>query len=320
MKEHTWQRRSGIMLCYPFEEKRLKRWDTPAVYVQPKLNGDRCRIIVYPNHSVTLLSSEENEINSVPHINFTLEKLQLPPCELDGELYVHGMPHQNIHGIVGREVNLHENFEQMQFHFFDLPLDEPMVRRVASTEAFYNAYLKGLECIRLVPTQLVPATAENVIERMLQYAADGYEGIIVRSPYGHYERRRSIDIMKFKPHQEDTYLVIGYEQEHDKDGVPKESLGALILQSDENQIFKVGSGSFLTRENRRLLWEQRQTLKGRTARVKYQQLTNRRVPCFPVLIELLSIQSQETKCASGAELTTAQGENGMPVGTHTRRS
>ncbi len=33
-------RRSGVMLCYKFDERRLERWGFP-VLVQPKINGVR---------------------------------------------------------------------------------------------------------------------------------------------------------------------------------------------------------------------------------------------------------------------------------------
>ena len=293
------------MLCYPFEEKRLKRWNTPAVFTQRKLDGDRCRVLIFPDNTVKLLSSEVHEIVSVPHIEWEIQQLYLPPCELDGELYTHGLAHDEIRSIVGRTVEIHPNFETMQFHMFDIMTDSPQIKRVKEASDFYDTYLKHTTSIQFVPTDLIPATAVSVINQMGIYSGEGYEGIIVRSPFGHYERRRSVDIMKFKPKKKDAYEVVGYEQEIDKNGNPKESLGALILQSDAGQVFNVGSGSFLTRAKREELWEKRETLKGMTAVIAYQGITfARKVPYFQVLIDLLSIQKQETKSASGVEPTT----------------
>ena len=60
-----WVKRKGIMLCYPFEEKRLNKW-APPYLVQPKLDGERMRAILDTEGKCTLLSSEENEIISSP--------------------------------------------------------------------------------------------------------------------------------------------------------------------------------------------------------------------------------------------------------------
>jgi len=84
-----WQRWKGIMKCYPFEEKRLAKWQPPYI-VQPKYDGVRCRAVPIPGGGYILLSSEENVIYSVPHILDWLNRVQLT-TELDGELYCHGM-------------------------------------------------------------------------------------------------------------------------------------------------------------------------------------------------------------------------------------
>ena len=80
--------RSGIMLCYPFEEKRLAKWSPPYV-VQPKLDGERCRYKQYEGGSF-LLSSQENVIFGAPHIKHYLDSVCPTGLHLDGELYCHG--------------------------------------------------------------------------------------------------------------------------------------------------------------------------------------------------------------------------------------
>jgi len=122
---------------------------------------------------------------------------------------------------------------------------------------------------------------------MEEYIEDGYEGIVVRNAYYPYLRKRSTGMMKFKPRKEDIYTIIGVEEEISIHDEPKNALGALVLQSDLGHQFKVGSGSFLTRERRKELWQIKESLIGRLASVKYQHLTERRVPRFPVLINIL---------------------------------
>jgi ATP-dependent DNA ligase len=111
-EECLMSRRSGIMLCYPFEEKRLLKWDCRSVLVQPKLDGERCRAVI-TNGNVQLLTSENNEIYSAPHIVEALSaNFKEETIELDGELYIHNADFSEIHSIRGRTVNLHEDYER----------------------------------------------------------------------------------------------------------------------------------------------------------------------------------------------------------------
>lgn len=299
MTPHTgsWQRRSGIMLCYPFEAKRLTKWGMPLVFTQPKLDGERCRAIIGDGF-VTLLSSEENIIQSVPHINEALIATGLKNIELDGELYLHGASFETIHSIVSRRVDLHPSFESMQYYIFDIVSLARQYKRKDNMKDLSRALQPPLH---IVPTLAVVPDEEAIVAQMLRYHKEGYEGIIVRNPAGLYSRKRSTDIMKFKPRKTDSYRIVGFEEEISLQGTPKNALGALVLQSDQHQIFKVGSGTFLTREKREELWTIRHTLIGQTAEIAYQHLTDRKVPRFPVLMNVLSIQKPESESASGVE-------------------
>ena len=275
--------RSGISLCYPFEEKRLAKWGNKFL-LQPKLDGDRCRALFDKFGKVTLLSSEENIINSVPHIVDQLEQTGLKSFELDGELYTHGANHQLIHGTVARTVNLHPEFECIDYHIFDVVTNEPQWQRLSTIEHF----IKPSNNIKIVETQF-GETITDVMKGLEYYTELGYEGVVLRSLDNPYVRKRTTQMMKFKPRKSDYYTIVGFKEEISIHGDPKGTLGALILQSDTAQIFKVGSGSFLTRENREMLWSKRFDIKGLVAHVKYQHLTERRVPMFPVLVEVIGI-------------------------------
>jgi ATP-dependent DNA ligase len=276
----AWTRRQGIMLCMPFEEKRLNKWPTPYI-VQPKLDGDRCRVIFDADGMVTLLSSEENEIVSVPHINKALEEYDFNHMELDGELYLHGTAHQDIRSVVGRTVNIHPDSEMMQLHLFDVVNQDVQAKRLLELKE----NVPESEYIKIVRSDLANNVNE-IIELLQEYEDQGYEGIIVRHIGFPYLRKRSTGMMKWKPRRSDYYTITGYEEEISIHGEPKGTLGALWLTSDDGERFKVGSGSFLTRYNRTVLWVGREKLIGRIAHIKYQHLTERKVPRFPVLVEI----------------------------------
>jgi ATP-dependent DNA ligase len=266
------------MKAVPFEEKRLNKWIPPFI-VQPKYDGVRCRALKLENGNVLLLSSEENPIFSVPHINFNLAKLHFK--ELDGELYCHGMPFENIISITSREQNLHSDFAQIKYHIFDVISNQTQMERTLE--------LSSMPVIANV-TEVAPFwICDNLDEIMRVFdgvCKEGYEGIIVRNILAHYERKRSTWVMKFKPHQEDQYEITGYAEEYDKEGLGKGSLGALVCKSGDGNTFAVGTG--FSAEQRQIFWDIRDQLPGKTAKVKYQHITSgMKVPRFPVFVEIL---------------------------------
>src|SRR5574343_213913 len=149
-------RRANIMLCYPFEEKRLNRWGVSHVIVQPKLDGERCRAII-TNGQVQLLSSEMNEIFSVPHITEELSYIfKDTKIELDGELYCHGMDFPSIHSIVSRKENLHSDYSKIQFHIFDTIQDGMTMDRIMQlpTFSYFGSSTSSYPVVEIVQSNL----------------------------------------------------------------------------------------------------------------------------------------------------------------------
>jgi DNA ligase-1 len=286
MEGGTITMRSGVMLCYPFEEKRLAKWPTPYI-IQPKLDGVRCRAVLNNAGVYTLLSSEEKEIISCPHINLALNMMEVKPPELDGELYVHGLPFEEIFSRTSRTANLHMNAEDIKFHVFDLVSSQSQAVRTAK-----------IVDLPKIPKEIVRVPyylAEDLDEVMHYYDVvleQDYEGIIVRHPYAPYVRKRSTSIMKFKPKKDDYYLIIGWKEEISIHGEPKGRLGALICSGGSGDTFAVGTG--FCEEDRRLLWKQKEGLIGKLAHVKYQHITaGRGVPRFPVFVEIIEREPTE---------------------------
>lgn len=275
-------RRSGIMLAYPFEEKRLLRWKPPYI-IQPKLDGVRCRAVI-SNGYVQLYSSEMRYLDHVPHIQESLSKMYPEgTIEIDGELYNHDMNFQEIVSITGRSKNIHSDYKQIQFHMFDIVSTKDQVSRIS--ELNKHAYWIPDSNLHVVPSSLVRDFAE-IMEHYNAYIKDGYEGFILRDAYASYCRKRSTGMMKFKPHQHDDYVIVGFEEEMSIDGVPKQTLGALVCTSSEGTLFNVGTG--FTAAQREELWLDRENLRGKKVKVKYQALTSGKyIPRFPVFLEIV---------------------------------
>lgn len=276
----NWQRWKNIMKCYPFEEKRLAKWSPPYI-VQPKYDGVRCRAVPSSLQAgdYLLLSSEENVIFSAPHILEELKHLRLN-AELDGELYCHGKTFEEIVSITSRTVNLHPNLLDIKLVIFDIVNREPQMKRTLIIEN-----LKRLSPFIQVAPFWLCESLEEIIKVYNNLTKDGYEGIIVRHFEAPYETKRSTWVMKFKPKKEDIYKIVTAVEEVSIEGNLKNTLGALVCESGDGNLFNVGTG--FTDEQRQQMWEIRGILPGMYAKVKYQHITSgREVPRFPVFVEI----------------------------------
>jgi len=245
--------RSGIQLCYPYEERRLQNagrfaltWHPPYL-VQPKLDGDRCRMIV-ENGRCLLLSSSEDIIPAVPHINKA--GTVLPNGEYDGELYVHGLSHSEIHSIVSRETNIHPDHERMQYHIFDIISLDPQHERIRQLNALT---IPTGSPIRKVQT-LVAFSHSELMTQYEFFISKGYEGFVVRHMDAHYLRARTPALMKFKPKQKDHYRITGIYEAISEDGQPLGMIGGFNCIDDMGSLFSVGAGK-LSHFERKALWE-----------------------------------------------------------------
>jgi ATP-dependent DNA ligase len=295
-------RRAGVMLCMPFEEKRLERWRTPYI-LQPKLDGVRCRAIV-DDMQVILYSSEMHIIDLVPHINEELRRLfNGRQFELDGELYFHGMNFQEIFSRTSRKTNRHLDSGTIEYHVFDVINGQNQAGRLTWLSQLFIDWVPDVSCVKYVEPSLV-RDVPAIMEKYSQYIDEGYEGFIIREPYNIYKRKRSTEIMKFKPHQIDEYTISGYSCEMDQYGNLKpDILGRFICASMSDMsplyeypagikvpegYFGAGTGPSLTQEKRINLWKDKEGLVGRKLKVKYQTLTSgKNIPRFPVALEVL---------------------------------
>ena len=275
-QSHRWK---NIMKAYPFSEERLTKW-TPPYIVQPKYDGIRCRALPLETaEGCLLLSSEENIIYSVPHLNGILAGLSLK-AELDGELYCHGMSFEQITSITSRSVNLHPDYPRIQFHIFDIVNDQPQMKRSLIIEN-----LRGINPHIVVAPFWLCASLDDVKQTYDRIIKLGYEGIIVRNTMGPYEVKRSLWVMKFKPKKFDTYKIVGWNEEISKDGTPKGRIGSIVMSSQLGDTFAVSAG--LDNDEKARLWLIRDKLDTKSAIVHYQHLTDKKIPKGSFNIEVI---------------------------------
>lgn len=275
-------KRQGIQLAYPATENAVRRLGK-VFYIQPKLNGERCKVIDFHDEPV-LLSSYGNEFKFMDHIQREIKDLWRAagtPFPLDGEIYVHGWERERIDSALRRRVNQSEETKHLEFHVFDVPI--PVVQEARL--AILSEHLHETEHIKRVDTYL--AEEQNWLEFTDRFLDLGYEGSIVRSLKHLYQEKRTNQMLKYKPTEYDEYEIVDLLEAISKDGDPKGMVGAFIVRGNDGTVFKVGAGK-LTHSRRTNYWNSRKHIIGMTLLVKHGKIiTSNGIPTPAVAVEVV---------------------------------
>lgn len=253
------------VLATVLEKVKLSEEDFYHAYLQPKLNGHRC---LYREGQ---LWSRGGKLIELPHILEAIHAQGLSESELDGELYIHGMPLQEIGSLIKRP---REESEQVEYHIYDRP----------APTAFTPRY-RTMKSVNY-PLSLVPTCKVNTMEQAQDLAGAfvkaGYEGAMLRIGTQGYEYgKRSRNLLKLKVYQDVEALVVGHE--------PAKPNGKLasVCWICQNPF---GEGTFKVLAQG--TWEEvdHQAVNadhyvGRTLTVKYFELSTARMPQQPIALQ-----------------------------------
>jgi hypothetical protein len=257
------------MLAHDYN-KRGKSIKFPC-FVQRKFDGTRC--VGIPGKG--LFSRNRKYYPHMDHILKEINKLP-PSIILDGELYSDTLTFQEIVGIVKRETLKKGDDEkqlQIKFYIYDIINDTPYEERYANLQMLFNKY--KFKYLVLVKTNNCESE-EKMKELHAEYVAEGYEGIMLRNKHGLYKNARSTDLQKYKEFFDDEYEVIAY-----KDGEGQEEGCVLwICKTPEGKIFNCRPRG--SREDRITLFINGDKYIGKMLTIRYQELTDDKVPRFPV--------------------------------------
>ena len=226
-------------------------------------------------------------------------------CEgFDGELIVGLVTADTVFQSTTSGVMTGSGKPDVVFHVFDdTSVDDVFENRYRQLDKRISKKCKGIKVVP-VPHKLI-TNIKDLMDFEERCVAQGYEGIMIRDPNGKYKHGRSTTkeggLLKIKRFEDDEAVVIGVEelmtnnneQELDnlghkvrsskKEGmVPAGKLGALIVKHKTFGEFKIGSG--FTEDARIKLWRERDELKGRLAKFKYQPSGVKDKPRFPVFL------------------------------------
>ncbi len=181
------------------------------VYVQPKLNGNRC-----VDYVDGMFTRNGEPYHSAPHIHEALKRIFVkhPDLVIDGELYNHS--HAELLNRLNSLVRvkrptpqeLKESEEIVQFHVYDMfsksgkhtaPFEARMIE--------LKLLLAGKQFCHIVPTHFC-TTVKQIDDWFAYYVQRGYEGLMIRNPKGVYVNDRTTDLLKYKPRYSDDFQIL----------------------------------------------------------------------------------------------------------------
>lgn len=237
-------------------------------YVSPKLDGLRC--IAEITHEGVILHSRGGKTYDCPE---HLKKEIIDVSErtgftkLDGELYIHGLPLQNIVSAAKRP---NKDTSRLEFHVFDIPVSD--VTWETRHDMLSDVTKVRTQFIKVVPNILVnnEISAQILLNRFIN---DGYEGMMLRNVNGLYEfNHRSHNLQKWKLMQDAEAYVTHVEKDLNEEGV-------LVCQMKGTKNYfkcKMRGGHDFRKYDSQI------KLLGKWITYKYQALTNDGLPQFPV--------------------------------------
>jgi DNA ligase-1 len=162
---------------------------------------------------------------------------QFPSHPLDGELWNGRGRFAELSGVVRKGQPVDEEWRQVRFHVFDLPVPEKVFeQRYRQLKQLVEA--SGSPYLALVVQRPVASHPELVAE-LEQVVAAGAEGLMLKRRNSRYQAGRSDDLLKVKTHDDAEATVVGHLQGKGKyEGL----MGSLEVELANGRRFRIGTG------------------------------------------------------------------------------
>lgn len=256
------------MLAQTYEE-RASSVDWETAYVQPKLDGFRCRASKDGTGKIRLLSREMQPITTMNHIVAELKHVMNEGDVFDGELYAHGMSLNKISSAVKRKSKRAGHADEIKFNVYDCDTRDKFRDR----SAYVAKALAGkFDTLALVPTVTIRSRDElSVCEA--EYIAEGYEGVMLRhGTKGYQPGIRSEALLKVKTFVDGEFKVVDVKEGRGEN----KGMATFICETEDGRVFNATSPG--THEEKRAYWDNHPQYIGRLLTIKYQKMTATKTP------------------------------------------
>lgn len=248
--------------------------------IQPKLDGFRCITFVNEDGSVDMVTRNGKTIKNpilVEKVSRALREFR--GFVFDGEIYRHGWKLKKIQSVANTEeledgsVKAKESME-LTLNLWDVMSStewaaQKTVKPYASRYADLGFYLQNVNpVVKLVESAQV-ADAESAKALNRRHLADGFEGSMLKDPWGAYAWKRSTLkqqlIVKVKEFLTGDFEIIGCEL-GDPTGKYANTLGRFTISL---RGYPVGVGSGIDDDERDEYWAKRDEMIGKVIEVRY---------------------------------------------------
>lgn len=243
------------MLARDYRKVSHQISDTDKLILSPKLDG--VRAIWIPEKRK--FQSRKGTFYNVPHLEQSMTDCNIM---LDGELFLHGKP---LNQIIGATKKANELTTQLQFHVFDCVDNE---LHTSERLELIGIYLNENPRDGVALVQQLAGTKADIKPTHDRFVSEGFEGLMIRREGAYLQGQRPASLYKYKEFEESEFTVIGVEIDKDGGG---------ILQCDGFNVRMRGADC-----ERKHQAENPHEYIGKLVTVRYFALTEFGKPQFPV--------------------------------------
>ena len=245
------------MLANKWEDR--KKYISQPFYVQPKLDG------------VRLLVSKDGGISRTGKIIPGTEILGKGLKEgqyVDGEAFDPNLTFEELTSTFKTDPL------KLKFHVFDYfdmnALDMTFEQRWEAVKSLKNKHYEYVKTTLVMLREHIPAVHA-------QHVKEGHEGTMIRDMNSVYEvGQRSNYLLKHKDFQTEEYEIVGATTGHGRDA----NCVVWICKMEEGNVFNARPEGTL--EDREYKYANKERFIGKMLTVRFQNLTDKNVPRFPV--------------------------------------
>lgn len=242
------------------------------MYITEKLDGMRVWCIIDKLGNIELYTRQGKLVEGCVQVEHGISELGLTNVILDGELLAAGCNYDTVYKeTIKRARNKNEVKTGLEFHIFDIISYEEYKNKNAivrySKRREILDVIQENEFVKIVPVIYKGNDIDEILSLLDEYRCKGAEGLMANIGESAYEFKRSKACLKLKVMESMDLKIVGYQE---GTGKYVGKLGALIVDFKGN---KVGVGTGFSNEDRKYIYDNRDSLLGRVVEVNYFEIT-----------------------------------------------